>query len=159
MRHWPEYITIMLWPFAAKCSEERMNNLNIDLNGETTDMKFSSAKAVNVQLKHYHAFGCPVYILDLRLQSNPKGVPKWGPLSRLGIYVGHSPAHAGSVALVLNPKSGLVSSQFHVVYDDQFSTVLYMRDFLVPPNWAHLVKNSSELVTTGHYYLQHGIGR
>ena len=43
-----EYITIMLWPFAAKCSEVRMNNLTIDLNGETPDMKCASTKAVNV---------------------------------------------------------------------------------------------------------------
>ena len=43
-----------------------------------------------------------------RLQSNLKGVPKWEPRSRLGIYVGHSPAHVGSVGLVLNLKTGLV---------------------------------------------------
>ena len=116
-------------------------------------MKFSVAKGINVQLKHYHAFGCPVYILDSRLQSNPKGLPKWEPCSRLGIYLGNSPAHAGSVALLLNPKSGLVSPQFYVVYDDQFSTVSYMRDFAVPPNWAQPVKNSSELVTVKQYDL------
>ena len=138
----------MLWPFEAKCSKVRMNNLTIDLDGRTPDMKFSGAKGINVQLKHYHEFGFPVYILHLQRQSNPKGIPKWEPRSQLGIYLRHSPAHSGSVALVLNPKSGLVSPQFHVVYDDQFSTVLYMRDFAVPPNWAQLVKNSSELVTT-----------
>ena len=120
--------------------------MNIDL--ETPDMRFSGTKAVNVQIKHYHIFGCPVYILDSGLQSNPKGVPKWEPRSRLGIYVGHSPAHAGSVGLVLNPKTGLVSPQFNIVYDDQFSTVTHMRDLSVPPDCNHLVKNSSELVTT-----------
>ena len=81
----------------------------MDLNFETPYMKFSNTKAVNVELKHYHTFGRPVYILDSRLQTNPKGVPKWEPRSRLGIYVGHSPEHAGSVALVLNKKTGLVS--------------------------------------------------
>ena len=85
---------------------------------ETPDMQFSGTKAVNVQVKHYHTFGCPVYILDSRLQTNPRGVPKWEPRSILGIYVGHSPAHAGSFGVVLNPKTGLVSPQFHVVYDD-----------------------------------------
>ena len=64
MRYWPEYITIMFWPFAAKCAEERMNNLTINLEHKTPDMRFSRAKAINVQLKHYHTFGCPVYILD-----------------------------------------------------------------------------------------------
>ena len=85
IRYWLEYITIMLWPFAAKCAQERMNNLHVDLNLETPDMKFSDTKTVNVQLKHYHTFGCLVYILDFRLQSNSKGVPKWDPLSRLVI--------------------------------------------------------------------------
>ena len=87
----------------------------MDINIETPDMKFSNTNAVNFQLKHYHTFGCPVYILDSRLQMNPKGVPKWNPQSTLGIYVGHSSAHAVSVALVLNSKTGLVSPQYHVV--------------------------------------------
>ena len=104
IRYCPDFITIMLWPFVTKCAQDRMTNLHVDLNLETPDMKFSNTKAVNVQLKHYHTFGCPVYILDSRLQMNPKGVPKWEPRSRLGIYVGNSPAHVGSVALVLNPK-------------------------------------------------------
>ena len=104
-------------------------------------------------MKHHHTFGCPVYILDSRLQTNPKGVPKWEPRSRLGIYVGHSPAHADSVELFLNPKTGLVSPQYHVVYDDQLITVHHMRDLTVPPNWAQLVQNYSELVTTEQYDL------
>ena len=124
----------MLWPFATKCAQDRMNNLHVDLNIETPYMRFSNTKSVNVQLKHYHTFGCPVYLLDSRLQTNPKGVPKSEPQSRLGIYVGHSPDHTGSVALVLNPKTGLVSPQYHVVYDDQFITVNHMPDLIVPPN-------------------------
>ena len=57
------------------------------------------------------------------------------------------------MALVLIPKIGLVSPQYHVVYDDQFSTVHHMRDLTVPPNWAQLVQNSNELVTTEQYDL------
>ena len=94
-----------------------------------------------------------MYILDSILQTNPKGVPKFEPISRLVIYVGHSLAHAGSVSLVLKPKTGLVSPQYHVVYDDQFSTVHHIRYLTVPPNWAQLVQNSSELVTTEQYEL------
>ncbi|KAL7462696.1 hypothetical protein ACHAXS_003067 [Conticribra weissflogii] len=117
-RHWPEYITTMLWPFALKAALDRMNQLH-----------------------------------DNRLQSNPKGVPKWEPRARLGIYVGRSPNHAGNVALVLNPKTGLVSPQFHVVFDDEFTTVPYLRKGTVPPNWADLVMNSAERTTTELYDL------
>ena len=53
---WPAFITIMLWPFSTKCTQDIMNNLHVDLNLETPDMKFSNTKAVNVQLKHYHIF-------------------------------------------------------------------------------------------------------
>jgi hypothetical protein len=61
--------------------------------------------------------------------------------------MGHSPCHAGSVALVLNPTTGHVSPQFHVVFDDTFSTVPFMREGTVPSHWAELVRNSSEVAT------------
>ena len=95
-------------------------------------MKFSSTSGVATRLKNFHTFGCPVYVLDARLQSaGGAGPPKWDARSRLGIYVGHSPLHAGSVALVLNPKTGLVSPQYHVVFDDDFSTVPSLRSGVV----------------------------
>ena len=94
-------------------------------------------------MKDFYTFGCPVYVLDSRLQdAGGPGIPKWEPRSRLGIYVGHSPYHAGSVALVLNPKTGLVSPQFHVIFDDDFSTVPHLRAGTVPENWSDLVQNS-----------------
>ena len=81
------------------------------------------------------------------------GVSRSRSTCRLGIYFGHLTSYAGSVALVLNPKTGLVSPQYHVVYDDQLSTVHHIRDLTVPPNWAQLVQNSSELVTIYQYDL------
>ena len=38
---WPEYITTMLWPFALLAAEVCMNNLHIDIEGKTLDMKIS----------------------------------------------------------------------------------------------------------------------
>jgi hypothetical protein len=69
------------------------------------------------------------------------------------IYVGHSPAHAGSVALVLNLRTGHVSPQYHVVFNDLFTTVPFMEKSKVPPNWADLVEKSCEKVTDEHYEL------
>ena len=57
----------------------------------------------------------------------------------MGINLGLSPAHALNVALVLISMSGHVSPQFHVVQDDEFSTVIFMRISYVPPQWAKLV--------------------
>jgi hypothetical protein len=31
----------MLWPFALKAAQDRLNQLNVDLHGKTPDMKFS----------------------------------------------------------------------------------------------------------------------
>ena len=73
------------------------------------------------------------------------------PRARLRIYVGRSPYHSGSVALVLNPKTGLISSQFHVVFDDNFSTLLHLRSRTVPPNWAKIVQNSSQKSVEGFH--------
>ena len=61
---------------------------------------------------------------------------------RLGIYLGQSPAHAANVALLLNPKTGLVYPQFHVVFDNNFTTVPHMRKVTVPPNCNKLVIGS-----------------
>ena len=96
-------------------------------------MKFSGTTGVTTRLNNFHTFGCPVYILDARLQSaGGPGPPKWDPRSCLGIYVGHSLLLAGSVALVLNPKTGLVLPQYHVVFDDNFSTVPNLWSGIVP---------------------------
>ncbi len=73
------------------------------------------------------------------------------------IYVGHSPFHAGSVALVLNPQTGHVSPQFHVVFDDHFMTVPFMEKNEVPPHWAQLVENLQEKVTEEHYELEKNV--
>jgi hypothetical protein len=61
------------------------------------------------------------------------------------IYVGGSPSHASNVALILNPHTGHVSPQFHVVYNDDFTTVPYLRTATVPPHWAELVCASSTI--------------
>ena len=94
-----------------------------------------------------------VYILDSKLQSGLGEIPKLEPRSRLGIYVGHSPVHAGNVALVLNPRTGLVSPQYHVVFDNIFSTVPFMRSASVPPNWKTLVETSTKLATDEYFDL------
>ena len=65
---------------------------------------------------NFHTWGCPIFVLDSRLQSSMSKIPKWEPRSRIGIYVGQSPCHAGNVALVLNPKTGHVSPQYHVFF-------------------------------------------
>ena len=143
----------MLWPLALKSAQDRMNQLTVDMAGKIPDMAFSDVASATLRLRDYHTWWCPCFILDSRLQTNTKGVPKWEPRAQLGLYVGCYPHHAGNVALVLNPKTGLISPQFHVVFDDNFTTVPHLRRGTVPPNWADLVLHSSEKTTSEFYDL------
>ncbi len=65
-------------------------------------------------------------------------------------YVGCSPSHAANVSLILNSRTGHVSPQFHIVFDDDFTTVPYLRMATIPPFWAELVSASSKL----HVYTE-----
>ena len=53
----------------------------------------------------------------------------------------------------MNPKTGLVSPQFHLVFDDNFETVPHLRAGTVPENWSDLVTNSREKSTEGFYHI------
>jgi hypothetical protein len=75
------------------------------------------------------------------------GPPKWEPRSNINVYLGHSPFHARSVALFSNPFTGHVSPQYHVIFDNDFTTVPYIEAGTIPPHWSDLVHSSSELAS------------
>ena len=151
-RHWPEYISSILWPLALKTASDRMNILSINDSLESPLSKISEAEN-NINVNNFHTWGCPVYVLEANLQSGGIVHPKWDPRSRLGIYVGRSPFHAGNVALVLNPQTGYISPQYHLVFDDNFSTISNLRSGTTPSDWITLVCTSSEKVTDEAYRL------
>ena len=143
-RYWPDVIRTILWPFALKAAEDRRNHLKLDENGLAPINNFSRTFAM-IDIKSWHQWGCPVLVLDKRAQSGC--IPKWEPKARVGVYLRHSPCHAGSVVLVLNPKTLHVSPQYHVVFDDNFATVPFMKNGEIPPHWTDLVKYNSESAT------------
>jgi len=120
-------VTINSYPFALKEAAYRLNRLSLQSDGRSCEATFFDVDKDFIDFSICHSFGSPCFILDSRLQSGVGGAPKWEPQSRLGIYVGHSPLHAGSVVLILNPRTGHVSTQFHVVFDDHFTTVPFMK--------------------------------
>jgi hypothetical protein len=85
-------------------------------------IKIFASVGVRPKLQNFHSFGCPVNVLNVPLQT-VQSQSKWMSPARLGIYLGMSPRHARTVALVLNPRSGMVSPQWHVKFDDSFDTV------------------------------------
>jgi len=49
--------------------------------------------------------------------------------------------------LVFNPRTGHVLPQYHVVFDDDFTTVPYMEKGERPPNWDGLCRLNAESST------------
>ena len=86
-------------------------------------------------------WGCPVYIFEYELASGKK-LPKWNPRSRRGVYLGVSSAHSSNVPLVLSLKTGSISAQYHVVFDDCFSTVV--SEGLQPQAWEKLFSYNNQ---------------
>ena len=142
---WPQIIDGVFWPFAIKSVAERINSLQIDTLIRTLESILHGIDVEDIPVKSFHTLFCPVYVIDARLHSDGGGgPPKWEPRSSIGVYLGQSPFHTGSVELFWNPTTGRVSPQYYVVFKDDFTTVQYMEAGTVPPNWEDIVTNLSE---------------
>jgi hypothetical protein len=139
---WPEAVKLALWPFALKEAERVFNELRVDEQGLTPIQRFARCRT-KLDLKQEHPLFCPTYALDASLQGDGK-LPRWDPRSRAGVYLGRSKHHASNVALILNLETGNVSPQYHLTFDDKFSTVPYLRQREKPPFWEELVKTQTE---------------
>ena len=110
-------------------------------------MKILDTIGSTTWLSNFHTFCCPIYMQDACLQGVVGGgPPKWDPQTRLRIYLGQSPSNAGGVALVVNPKYGLVSPQFNL-----FEIVPHLWAENVTENWAQLVASYKENSIEGFY--------
>jgi len=124
--HWPAQSGDMLclWPYAMDQAVFLWNNLPSKENG-LSPLEIFSQQKVSTDYEHLrraHVWGCPVYVLDPKLQDGKK-LPKWTPQSRRGMFLGHSSDHSTSIGRILNLVTGKITTQFHVVYDDFFTTV------------------------------------
>ncbi len=139
-------VDTMFWPFAIKAMAKRMNALHVDNDGNNPKLLIYGADLEIIPIKNFHTLFFPIYVLDHRLHSaGGPGPLKWEPRSRIGVYLGHSPFHARSVALVFNPKTARVSPQYHIIFDDDFTTVPYMDQGEVSPNWEEFIVSPPSL--------------
>lgn len=127
-RMWPDAISVALWPYALRHAKNGINSTPFPTSEKTPMELFSGTKNVLPNYKDVHPFGCPAYALDGKVQGGMKA-KKWSTRARLAVYLGPSAQHARSVGLLLSITTGLVSPQFHVRYDDSFST---LRESRVP---------------------------
>jgi hypothetical protein len=145
--HWKDGIDSSLWPMAVTYATHPYNHLpnaqglcpaDVFTGSTIPPDVFTGCTIPRHHLKDIHVWGCPFYILDPQLQAGQK-LPRWEPRSRRGVFMGFSNLHSSEVLLVLNLETGSITPQFHVVFDDLFSTVyLVERDNESPDNWDQL---------------------
>ena len=110
--------------------------MQIDHKGRIPGSILHGVNVEEVIVKSFHTLFRSINVLYARLQNaRGAGPPKWDPRSRIGVYLGHPPFHAGSITLVWNPTTGCVFPQYHVVFDTDFRTVPYMEAGTIYPKW------------------------
>jgi hypothetical protein len=120
---WDKTITAELWPFTIQhaatiynTTKWRYRDYNLhpweQFTGEQSELDQTDM----------HPLFCPVYVLDRRMQEGTSP-PKWKKRTTQNVYVGHLHHYSKSVPMVWDPKTKLVSPQFHVMFDDNFDTV------------------------------------
>ena len=157
--HWPEHAhALSLWPFALQHALWLWNHFPKRLTHIAPLEVFTGTTFPTLHHLHRsHVWGCPVYVLDPALQDGKK-LPKWAPRARRGQYLGVSPSHSSTVGLILNIATGYVSPQYHVVYDDLFSSVpsaetggALQPDVFHGSFWDQLVASGLERLDDGDY--------
>eukprot|EP00804_Cyclotella_cryptica_P021020 CCRYP_019781-RA/>CCRYP_019781-RA protein AED:0.29 eAED:0.09 QI:0/0/0/0.75/0/0.25/4/0/351 len=102
---WPERSLLDLWPFAMSYAIWVHNRLPPHGYSLSPIELWSQVKSTHSDISRAHVFGCPVYMA----RKFPSGTAQ----AHQGIFVGFSPKHS----------SLCVSPQYHVIFDDGFSTI------------------------------------
>ena len=143
--HWPDVADPTLWPLAVKHAVFLVNHMPDPRTGLSPHDVFTKTRWEQKKLLDVHVWGCPVYVLD-KMISDGKKLPRWTPRSTRTVNLGFSDKHASSVPLVLNPQTGYITPQFHIVFDDWFATVPASADDLPNFNddcWQRMFRDST----------------
>ena len=120
--HWPDMADSCLWPMAVQHAVFLWNHVPDPTTGLSPSDLFTKTRWNQSKFHDLHVWGCPTYVLDKKISDGHK-IPRWKPRSTRCVYLGCAPSYASSVPLVLNPSTGSITPQFHVVFDDSFHTV------------------------------------
>ena len=120
--HWPDMADSCLWPMTVQHAVFLWNHMPDPTTGLSPHDIFTKTHWNQAKFHDIHVWGCPVYVLDKKIADGNK-IPRWKPRSHRCVYLGSAPSYASSVPLVLNPTTGAITPQFHVVFDDYFHTV------------------------------------
>jgi hypothetical protein len=160
---WPSVINETFWPFAIRYAVS-MYNHSIKSGATTSPWELFTGEPSTRKLVDYHVFGSPVYVLHKAHQDGTGSRRKWESRCLQGAYVGQSPMHASNVVLVYNPATTHVSPQFHVTFDDTFSSVAQHPSETTDAVIASLLDKTAWLHTdtygapdAHHYFQSHDV--
>jgi hypothetical protein len=123
MNRWPSAVTINLCPYAP-CYVNYVYNATPALKSGKSPLECFDGTAFRPKALNFHPPLCPIYVLHHNgLQGSSLRPNKCVRRSRCAVYLGNSPRHSRSVALVLSLLTGYASAQFHHKHDDFFETV------------------------------------
>jgi hypothetical protein len=124
MAKWPEAITEDMWPFSIR-HMVHFHNASIHQDKQFSQHYLFTGEEPPWRLQDFRLFGCLTYVLHKRLQDGD-AFSKWKARSWLGVCIGPSSCHASNITLIYNPATTHVSLQFHVVYDEGFTSITNM---------------------------------
>lgn len=151
MAHWPTHINDTFWPFAIRHSVQ-LHNISCRKGSQKSPWELFTGSPPTKLPIHGRVFGCPAFVLTKSMQDNPSAAGTWSPRSWPGIYVGFSPLHSHTVAMIYNPSTQHVTPQFHVTFDESFSTVHIHDPTALETRLTQLCASKS----TWHYSDIHG---
>jgi hypothetical protein len=120
---WDKTITAEIWPFAIQHAATIYNTTKRrSRDYDLIPWEQFTGERSKLDQTDMHPLFCPVYVLDRRVQEGTSP-PKWTKRTTQKVYVGHLHHYSKSVPMVWDPKTKLVSPQFHVKFNDNFDTV------------------------------------
>jgi hypothetical protein len=120
---WDKTITPELWPFAIQQAATIYNTTTRRCRDyEVSPWEQFTGERSRLNQSDMYPLFCPVYVLDRRMQEGTSP-PKWTKRTTQKVYVGHLHHYSRSVPMIWDPKTKLVSPQFHVMFDNNFDTI------------------------------------
>jgi hypothetical protein len=121
MAKWPQVVTESMWPFALRYMVN-FHNASVLRSKQATPFSLFTGEDPPYTLQDFHVFGSPCYVLAKRLQDGDS-YQKRKSRCWLGMYIGTSNCHASSIPLIYNPSTSHITPQYHVTYDESFTSV------------------------------------
>jgi hypothetical protein len=140
---WPQEFHPNLWPLAMTYASFIYNHTPRKETGLSPMEIFTGSRMDCQYLRRCRVWGSPAYVLEPAL-ADGRQIPKWRPRARRGQFLGFSPRHSSTIALIKNLRTETITPQYHVVVDEKFETVASTRDLNLTTTLDNLFKTSRD---------------